>query len=242
MVDTSVKDQIKRLVELQRIDGDIYLLNKDLKEQPLLVEELKGEYESKKAKLSELENKSKEIQLKRKEHELELKTKEGEIVKANTQLSDIKTNKEYTAKISEIESKKADKSIIEEKILISYDESEAIIKEIDQEKAVLALEEKKYLDKKAEVDSRVVEIKDRLKVLESQRERIAPNVEKAQLQRYERILSHKEGKAIVPVLGSTCGGCFMNVPNQTINAIKMKEGLIFCEMCARILYLEDDLD
>ena len=50
----------------------------------------------------------------------------------------------------EVNSIKADKSIIEEKILVSFDESEAINGEIAKEKEVLAVEEKKYLDKKKE--------------------------------------------------------------------------------------------
>ena len=33
----------------------------------------------------------------------------------------------------------------------------------------------------------------------------------------------------------------MNVPTQTINAIKMHDQLVECEICQRIMYLEDDL-
>jgi len=55
-----------------------------------------------------------------------------------------------------------------------------------------------------------------------------------------RILENKQGLALVPVVGSSCGGCHMNVTPQQRNAIKMNEELVFCEMCARILYLEDD--
>lgn len=241
-METSLKDQIKKLVDLQKIDSDIYLLNKDLEEKPQLVEELKAEYESKKARLHELEEKEKEIQVKRKDDELELQAKEDDITKANAQLSEIKTNKEYTAKISEIENIKADKSQIEEKILISYDEMEGLTAEIDDEKKVLAEEEKKYLDKKKEVDNEVLQIKDRIKVLEGQRNQIVPNIDKDQVSLYEKILKHKEGQAIVPVQGSTCGGCYMNVTPQQINAIKMHEELVQCEMCNRILYIEEDLE
>lgn len=241
MPETSVKDQTKKLVELQKIDGDIYLFNKDLEEKPQVVQELKDEYESKKAKLNELEEKSKNLQVQRKDLELELQSKEDDIAKANTQLSDIKTNKEYTAKISEIESIKADKSIIEEKILVSYDETEAISAEIDKEKEVLAKEEKEYLDKKKEVDGEVVKIKEQIKTLEAQREKVLPDIEKTELARYERILKHKEGRAIVPVVSNACSGCHMNVTPQMINAIKMYDQMISCEMCNRLLYIEEDL-
>jgi predicted nucleic acid-binding Zn-ribbon protein len=33
----------------------------------------------------------------------------------------------------------------------------------------------------------------------------------------------------------------MHVPHQVINEIKMHDRLIFCENCARILYLQEDV-
>ena len=70
--------------------------------------------------------KFKSIQLKRKELELEMKAGEDDIAKSNIQLTQLKTNKEYQIKLNEIASIKADKSIIEEKILLSYDAADAV--------------------------------------------------------------------------------------------------------------------
>jgi len=100
---------------------------------------------------------------------------------------------------------------------------------------------KKYLAQKNEIDDSVKETEEKLKILDMKRSQMTVDVDKANLKRYERILENKKGLAIVPVKGNSCGGCFMNVPEQVINEIKMHDRLILCEMCARILYLEDDL-
>lgn len=237
----SVKDQIKKLVELQKVDGEIYNLKRDLEEKPVLIENLKQQFEQEKGHLKNLENQLKDIQLKRKEKELELKVKEEEIAKANIQLSQLKTNKEYTAKLTEIENIKVDKSIIEEKILLSFDESDGASGAIDKEKAKVAQSEKDFLMLKKQLEDDIKFIQDRLHVLEGQRSQFLPDIDKSSFMRYEKTLQHKNGLAIVPVVKSSCGGCFMNVPAQTINAIKMHDQFIYCEMCTRILYLEDDL-
>ncbi|MCA9398807.1 MAG: hypothetical protein KC618_03585, partial [Candidatus Omnitrophica bacterium] len=121
----------------------------------------------------------------------------------------------------------------------SYDEAEAINGEIEKEKAVVSEEEKRFQNKKQEVDAEVKTIEARIKELEGQRASftdIDPNIKA----RYERLLPHKNGLAIVPVAaGNSCGGCHMNVTHQTINQIKMNEELVVCEMCQRILYVED---
>ena len=241
MPEISVKDQIRKLVELQKIDVEIYAFKKELKEKPNFIEGLKNEFEGKKLRLKGLEDKLKAVLLARKDHELELKVKEEAITKANGQLFQLKTNKEYTVKLAEIESLKADKSIIEEKILISFDEYDTMGREIEKEKARVGEEEKKFLAQKKETEIEIKLTEDRVRVLESQRKQMLDGVDPVYLSRYERILLHKEGLAIVAVREHTCGGCYMNVPQQTSNAIKMHDRLVECEMCARILYLEDDL-
>ena len=241
MPQTSIKDQLKKLVELQTIDSERYRFKVELEEKPAALEELRKAFEAKKVHLKSLEDHSKTIQVDRKSKELELQAKEGDIAKSNSQLSQLKTNKEYQAKMTEIESFKADKSIFEEKILLLYDEGDNINSEITKEKGVLAEEEKNYLFQKKTVEDAVRDIEEKLKVLETKRNQILPEIDKSSLSRYERVLENKKGLAIVPVKGNSCGGCFMNVPEQSINEIKMQDKLIFCEMCARILYLEDDL-
>lgn len=236
-----IRDQIKKLIELQKVDSEIHDLKVKLKEKPELIAQLKDEFEKSRALLSGLEEKLKRIQLDRKGLELELKTKEEGIAKANAKLFELKTNKEYSAKLSEIESIKADKSIFEEKILISYDAADAVQKEIDRERGVVGEKERIFLSKKRDVEDELKVMEDRIGVLGAQKKQALDGVDPNCLSRYEKILHHKDGLAIAPLLGNSCGGCFMNVTQQQINVIKMHDQLVVCEMCQRILYLEDDL-
>ncbi len=241
MTQVSVRDQLKRLVELQKIDKEAFDYKQELKEKPAFLEEMKNDFEKKKSGLKSLEDKFKALQVGRMDKELDLKSREDEIAKANAQLSLLKTNKEYTAKMTEIETIKANKSIVEEKILMSYDEADAVQKKIEQEKKVLAEEEKKFLAQKKEIDAAVAGLQAKVKELESQRNQLTPDVEKDILARYEKILEKKNGLAIVPITNNGCGGCYMNIPPQIVNELKMHDKVVICEMCARLLYLEGDL-
>ena len=225
MSDTTINEQIKKLIALQEIDREIYEIRQQLKENPIYLNEMKQNFEDKKADLNELEEKLKKMQVARKTLEGDLQAQEELIAKANAQLSQIKTNKEYTAKLTEIESIKADKSRSEEKILESYDDADIVKESMSKEKEVLTEEEKKYNEQKKKVDASITTLENRIKELEGQRVSIAPEVEKEILGRYEKILVNKEGLALVPVKGSACGGCYMNVPAQILNEIKMSNKL-----------------
>ena len=167
--------------------------------------------------------------------ELDLKAKEEGIAKADASLSLLKTNKEYQARLLEIENMKADKSLVEEKILLGYDEVDAARKALEAEKATVIQYEKEFNAKKKQVDDDVAVINDQLKVKESQRARIAPEVRPDYLSRYERVLKNKDGLGIVKVVDHACGGCFMHLTEQVLNELKKYEQIISCDQCARIL-------
>jgi predicted nucleic acid-binding Zn-ribbon protein len=237
----NLKDQIRKLVELQVIDEEIFRFKRELRDKPVEVENLKKEFESKKINLKALEDKLKAIQVKQKELELDLKAKEETIAKTDASLSLIKTNKEYQARLLEIENLKADKSLVEEKILLGFDEVDAARRALEAERATVAQYEKEFYAKKKQVDDDMAVIGDQMKVKESQRARIIPEVRPDYLSRYERILNNKDGLGIVKVVDHSCGGCFMHLTEQVLNELKKYEQIIACDMCARILYLADEL-
>ncbi len=237
----SIKDQIRKLVDLQTMDIEVYRLKSNLREKPLEIEALKATLEAKKATLKKLEEQLKAIQVQQKEYEVDLKAKEDAMAKADAQLLQLKTNKEYSAKLLEIENIKADKSLIEEKILLGFDQVDAARKALEAEKGTVTHYEKEFQTKKKQIEDMMAVAGDQLKVKESQRSRLTPDVRPDILSRYERIVHNKEGLGIVPVKNHACGGCFMHLTEQLIHQIKMHDQLITCDVCARILYLEDDL-
>jgi predicted nucleic acid-binding Zn-ribbon protein len=237
----NLKDQIRKLVDLQVMDEEIFRFKRDLREKPAEVEVLKNEFESKKVTLKGLEDKLKTIQVSQKELELDLKAKEEGIAKADASLSLLKTNKEYQARLLEIENLKADKSIVEEKILLGFDVVDAARKALEAERATVLQYEKEFNARKKQVDDDVAVFTDQLKVKESQRARIAPEVKPDLLSRYDRVLKNKDGLGIVKVINHACGGCYMHLTEQVMNELKKYEQIIACDQCARILYLADEL-
>lgn len=56
--------------------------------------------------------------------------------------------------------------------------------------------------------------------------------------RYER-LAGKRGRAVVPVIGGTCYGCFVSVPTALSSSAERNDELRYCDHCGRFLYLID---
>ncbi len=241
MAAPNIKEEIEKLIELQTIDKSIFDFRREKAAAPGLIDELQKEFDAKKTHLKNLEESRQKLILRQKQKEGDLAAKEEGIKKTQGQLGQLKTNKEYQAKLTEIESLKADKSLIEEEVLKLMDEVETSRPPIEAEKQNLVEEEKKFGSQKNEILNRLKDIDAQLVNLEGKRKILAGTVDKKTLEHYEHILPAKEGVALALVVNNSCRGCFMHVPHQVIHEIKMYDRLIACETCSRILYLEEDV-
>jgi len=235
-----LKSQIESLVQLQKVDSEIYALKNEKESKPEQVKALEAAFEAKKQSLVGLEKSAQDLLKQRKDKELMLASNEENRKKLQTQLYSLKTNKEYQVMLQQIEEAKADASVIEDKVLQLFEQSDKIKTDIEKEKQRLQEEEKVYSAETKRVRERIQQIDERLAQLDVQRKQILPAVDPKMLSQYERILNNRDGLAIVGVKDNSCQGCNMFVPHQVINLIKMYERLVTCEMCARILYIEDE--
>jgi len=235
-----MNEQIKYLIQLQNLDSKIIRLEEERKELPQRKEEEKLVYENFKNKIEGLNQELKELKVRQKEKEVDLESREGEIKKLQLQLYKVKDNKSYSLLQQEINSKKADNSIIEEETLELLDEIDRKEKEIKQDKEELN-KTKEVMEKKLhQIDQRIDELNKRIDELEREREKIVPLIDSSILAKYEKILRNKKDSiAIVSIKDGTCQGCFMTLPPQLINEVEMGKKIVTCENCSRILYLED---
>jgi predicted nucleic acid-binding Zn-ribbon protein len=236
---TQFEEQIKLLVELQGLDTHILRMESDLGGVPVKIKEMEDAFKSKTANLKKLEDESKALMLKRKEKEGDVEGKEGAIKKYQSQLNMVKTNKEYSALQDEIGRVKADISVIEEDIIKIFDLIDAKAKDIAKEREVVKSEEISLSEDKKKLEASAESIKTELGAVKTKRLELAGRVDPKSLAKYERLLNNKDGLAIVPVANDACQGCFGILPPQVINEIRMKDALVFCDSCARILYIEE---
>jgi len=233
-------DDIKKLIQLQCLDESIIKLKADMESVPVRIKEWDERFADDQKGLKSAEDEVKAAQVKRKEKEMELQTKEEAIKKLKSQLYQVKTNKEYSAMEKEIGGARADASVLEEEIINYLDKIDELNKKSAEAKKVLDTVKKDIDAEKSKLNMELADIKSRLSGIEKQRVELASGISKNILSKYNRILGNKNGLAIVKIKGAACGGCYMNLPPQVINEVKMGKDIICCENCLRILYTDDN--
>ena len=238
MAPMGIQESLEILKQAQEIDREIFGFRHELAAIPETLNELTQEFEQEKSALARLEVQLKEAQLRQKQKEGELNEKEVLIRKYDAQLSQVKTNKEYSALQKEIVSLKADSSMIEDGVLALLDEVEAVQQKLREEKGRLIQVEKESQKKKEELTARAEALKGELVLSEKKRAEVVQQVPPETRELYEKIIEKKQGLALVQAAGEACGACRMDMRPQLLNELKLKETLVVCENCSRIVYAD----
>lgn len=170
---------------------------------------------------------------------LDLKCVEEGILKSRERLLQIKSNREYSAHLSEIGGKEADKGLLEDEILSMMTEFENITAAEQELKAEAEREKKELVEIKAEVENELSLLGKNIAETRSEWEEAARQVDKSALLQYKRLLG-KDGQAVVEVVAQTCGGCCMQITAQTLNLLLRREDIILCQNCEKILYIANE--
>lgn len=237
MPDTAIwAEQLKILIDLQKVDARIYGFERDLGAIPRERKGLEASFEARKAELKKSEQALKELQLLQKSRENDLLTKETNVKKYQSQQSQVKTNKEYSALTHEINGLKADCAVFEDEILKLMDQIENHKKTVENDRKKTADEERDFKSRIAELDAKTKDLEGQIAKLKEERGAYLPRANRELLGQYEKILKKREGSALAELTKESCGGCHMTIRPQNLNEVRLREKMINCETCGRILY------
>jgi predicted nucleic acid-binding Zn-ribbon protein len=165
-----------------------------------------------------------------------IKEAQANAKKYETQLGEVKNNREYDAISKEIEIQGLDVQVSEKKIR-EYGFEIASKTQI-YEKALADLEARKAdLDaKKAELGTITAETQKDENELTKHAEKATVTIDERLLVAYNRLRQNaKNGLAVVTIQRDSCSGCFNQIPPQRQSDIRQRKKIIVCEHCGRIL-------
>lgn len=161
------------------------------------------------------------------------------IKKLETQQNAIKKVDEYNAITHEISTSDRERLNKEQRLSDIYDklagEEEAV--KILQENYESSVATSKVLE--TEIHESVRQINEEGRVLKEQRDQLVFNADPEIFKIYERLLSNRKDRVVVPLENRCCSGCHIMLTAQHENLVRRGERLVFCEHCSRIHYWQE---
>ncbi len=234
-----MEEKLSLLIQLQEIDGTIRSRREEKKKLPELLAALERKSEEHKAELGRVRELLETAQKDKRDRDRDLEEGAGKVEKLKARTPDIKTNKEYTALLKEIETAEQENKAIEDDILKLMERIDAAAGEIRtaesrsvQETAAIEAERKQIEESMARLDGE-------LAADEQVRADIAARVDTALLSQYQQRYASLNGRVVVEARGESCSGCFMSIPPQIFVNVKKNTEIITCPNCHRILYFKE---
>lgn len=231
--------EFEKLTQLQRLDSEIKQITLFLENIPGLIAETDKKIERSSQVAASAQGKMTHSQKKRRELEAEVKDIKDHIAKYKRQLNEVKTNKEYTALLKEIEESQSKVDRLEEEVIAEMLLADDIQKEIKEANQKFAKAKEKFSREKEAILQKKKETEEKAEKLNQDKQALLPQIPPEQVSLYLNIYRKKGGVALSPVKGDFCAMCHMRIRPQVLNELRDTRKLILCENCGRILFWQE---
>ncbi len=233
-----MRDQLKRLEELQSHDARIQELESSLKAIPAKLAATQNDLARVEGLLAGERQALAETERYYNEQKGLLTEDEIQVAGAKHKLSQAKNSKEYMAAQREIDQRR-------EGLTAREGEIAKLVEAVESKKKLLAERAKDVDNLKSSIDkdgeaakARMDELQAKIAEIRAERDKVAADVKPEVLKRYSNIRMRR-GLAVVSVRNGTCQGCNMNIPPQLYIVIQRGQTIETCPSCHRIIYWED---
>lgn len=236
IADLPVEQKLKALYNLQTTLSEIDKIKTLRGELPLEVQDLEDEIEGLNTRVNKFEEEISGLNADVEAMRQKIAEARALMERYQTQLNDVKNNREYDMLTKEIEFQTLEIQLQEKKIR----EAEAAIehrKESTEHNRAVMSERQQDLDvKKSELDDIISETKAEEEKLRAKAKDYEAKIEPRLLSAFKRIRKNsRNGLGVVYVQRDACGGCFNKIPPQRQLDVRMRKKIIVCEYCGRIM-------
>lgn len=226
---------LETLVDLHHADVELRRFDSELLALPQKKTAIESQIVADRAALDRAKTALEGVSKDRKRLELEVQDFEARRSKYKGQLGDVKTNKEYTALLHEIENVEREIRSREDLILEAMEEVEGGQARVRTEESSFKAVEASRRDEIWALDARIQEDQTKRAEVAATREKKVETLKPDLFSEYSRILKLR-GTALAEAKDGACTMCHVKLRAQLYVDVKRNDAIITCSSCSRILF------
>ena len=231
---------LDRLIRLQQLESAADEARRKIADHPSRTQSLDSQLQSAREAVGGAKVRLAAAQEKRRGEEKEVATTQTRLARYKDQLLEVKTNREYTAMLHEIETAQNDIRAREDRILEIMMESDELNAEIKKGEAELKVTEKAVAAERSVLDAEMVALQAVIDQTAAERQKLVAQIDRAVLNIFEQTAKGRRGVAVAEARNGLCTICHVRLRPQLFNEVRKNESIIQCDSCRRILYFAGD--
>ncbi|MCK4658134.1 MAG: hypothetical protein KAV82_01305 [Phycisphaerae bacterium] len=236
-------DALRHLQELELKLGDLIREEESKRRQ---IRMLERQLQKNNQELEDQQNTIRHHEVEIHSLELDISSREETIQKHRVALNTTKTNKDYAAVLSTINTEKADTSKLENRVLELMSVKDSLQSACDEKTAGRDKIQERQAHAEAKLKAYLERTHEQRVELTHQRKEASQALPPTVMNTFDRAAERLEGEALAMIRKVNpkrdeyvCEGCNMSVTLETINSLRTRDEVVLCNSCGRILFLAD---
>lgn len=232
--------ELRNLITLQDIELKSAELHQQLSDIPRQVQDLSDELGRLTSAHEERVAHAKELANRRRTLEGQVEMLQTKLSRLKDQLMTVKTNKEYTAMLHEIQTAEAQIREEEDRILEVMEEMEARDQDLEAARRELDTQSAGLRDSIRAAGDSVPGLEEELARLGAEKEAVEALVDRELLARYRQIAAARKGVALAEARDELCSCCHVRIRPQMYADLLRTDAILYCDSCSRILFTREE--
>ncbi|MBI3261871.1 MAG: hypothetical protein HYZ58_01825 [Acidobacteria bacterium] len=227
---------LERLIRLQQLDSFVETARRAVAEHPARVQGLEARLDEAKGRLASAQQALAANQTDRRSLEKNLAAVQGRLSKFKDQLMEVKTNREYTAMLKEIEVAQQEVRRVEDRMLERMIEADELSGTMKAAEKALATERTTIQEEREALEKEMAGLAAELETSMGQRQQLVQQIDAQAMAIFETVARGRRGVAVAEAKDGLCTICHVRLRPQKFNDVRRNSEIIQCDSCQRILY------
>jgi len=230
-----VRDQLQFLLALQQVDDHLRALALEEQQLPQRLQVYEAACTAVRQQLVQQQAAIEHSERQQRAFERELVNHQEAIRKTQSKAHEVKTNKEYSAILAEIDAGKQRLEVLEDQLL-------ALMEATDQQRQAYRVHEQQervaqqaLVAQRHQIQRAQETLRRTMLAAQEQRQQTAAGLEAKLYEQYQKVAAQHSGRGVAQLQEGVCSGCHLKVPPQMISEIRLQTQLFTCPHCRLIL-------
>ena len=234
-----MKEELIRLVTLQKYDRQILEIEDHLKGLDVEIETSKARLDKGKQQFAAKKEEAEQLRMLSRRIDAEIADAEVQYKTNSYQLMSLKDQRSYESmklQMEELRNKISNRESMGIELLGKTEEIDTVLKTYSEK---IAKEEERIQGLSNKREEQRKSRSEECDALKTKRQGYAKLISPMMLSKYDRLLLNPDRQAIAEVIPAsrTCKGCYSNITREDMESVKSMDKVVTCNRCGRILYI-----
>jgi len=230
-----VREQFQLLITLQQVDDRLRVLALEEQALPQRLQVYEAACRTAREEVTQVQALIERQERQQRAFERELTQHQEAIQKTQSKAREVKTNKEHSAILTEIDAGKQRLAALEDQLLLLMEETEQQRQAQQEQEHQVQVALHKLAEQQQHVQQQQETVRNTIHAEQARRQQMVTSLDSGLYAQYQKVAMQQGGRSVAQIQEGVCSGCHLKLPPQLVSEIRLQTQLYTCPHCRLML-------